>query len=217
MSIQKAWIWILLTFKWASMATGTLWWEITPYMIRVWLQFTANLDGSCPDQCMINHLTVLFPPTWLFLVNAIQCLGSKMTNWLGAWRNSGSQSVRIIPEDQSIHPDKQRPEIHLVATKRLNNHGIVTNWEKLTVITASQVERGARFSKELWQNCSNKSRPESLKGFMIKNQAVQLTAAEFINHHTMQRSEKLAKQLKCKQFTTGQWKHLKKNCFWMTA
>lgn len=128
-----------------------------------------------------------------------------------------SESVRIIPEDQSIHPDKQRPEIHLVAAKRLNNHGIVTNWEKLTVITASQVERGARFSKELWQNCSNKSRPESLKGFMIKNQAVQLTAAEFINHHTMQRSEKLAKQLKCKQFTTGQWKHLKKNCFWMTA
>ena len=38
-----------------------------------------------------------------------------------------SESVRIIPEDQSIHPDKQRPEIHLVAAKRLNNHGIVTN------------------------------------------------------------------------------------------
>ena len=38
-----------------------------------------------------------------------------------------SECVRIIPEDQSIHPDKQRPEIHLVATKRLNNHGIVTN------------------------------------------------------------------------------------------
>ena len=33
------------------------------HWIRVRLQSTANLDGCCPDQCTINHLAVLFPPT----------------------------------------------------------------------------------------------------------------------------------------------------------
>ena len=67
--------------------TGTLCREIPLKTTRVWLQSTANLDGCCPDQYTINH------STWLFPVDAIRCLRSKMKNWWRAWRNSGSRRV----------------------------------------------------------------------------------------------------------------------------
>ena len=42
----------------------------------------------------------------------------------------------------------------------------------------------------------NKSRPESLRDFPKKNQAVTLTRDEFTIRHTMQLSGKIAKRLK---------------------
>lgn len=58
----------------------------------------------------------------------------------------------------------------------------------------------------------NKSRPESLREFPKKNQAVTLTRNNFTIRQTMQLSGKIAKQLKYAWCTMGQRNLLKKNC-----